>query len=62
MRFSLVDDREDEFNESVDLSFDLYADPDDEIMSMETYHNYCKRFAAAMGFAQATIEEWFGEY
>ena len=29
-------------------------------MSMEQYWSMCRRFAAAMGFAEETITEWFG--
>ena len=31
-------------------------------MDIETYHTIGKEFAAAMGFCEKTIEEWFGDY
>ena len=62
MRFCLDDYREDRFNESTDLTFALYGDVDDEVMSINAYHSFCKKFAAAMGFTEKTIDEWFGEY
>lgn len=62
MNFSLDDYRLMEYNESIDCSFSLYGDEDDEVMSIENYYLFCKRFASAMGFAEKTIEEWFGDY
>lgn len=61
MSFILEDWRTDEFNESVDLTYDLFGNEETELMSMEKYYNYCRYFAAAMGFAPKTIDEWFGE-
>ena len=60
MRFVLTDDKD---IEGVDCSFTLSGkNKDDELMSIETYYCLCKNFAAAIGFAEATINEWFGEY
>ena len=61
IRFELDDYREMKYNESVDCTFGLWGDPEDEALSMEDYYHYCKYFAAAMGFASATINEWFGD-
>ena len=53
----------DTFNESVDCTYELWVENEmDEILSIKTYHDLCKRFAAAMGFTEKTINEWFGEY
>lgn len=64
MEFWLRDYHEtDAFNESVDCTYELWVENEiDEILSIEKYHDLCKRFAAAMGFAERTINEWFGEY
>lgn len=64
MRFDLDDDRETEFNESVDCTYALYGTDDDlcELMSIEKYWCLCRQFAAAMGFGESTIKEWFGDY
>ena len=62
MEFWLKDYRDSEFNESVDCTWELYGEEDDEILSIEKYYYLCKNFAAAMGFAEATINEWFGNY
>ena len=62
MEFHLVDNRCSEYNESVDCIFPLYGLQNDGVMSIETYFGLCKQFAAAMGFAEKTIDEWFGEY
>lgn len=64
MRFEYEDDRESEFNESTDCTYALYGVDDDlcELMSIEKYWCFCRYFAAAMGFGESTIKEWFGEY
>ena len=60
MRFVLTDDKD---IEGVDCSFTLCGQSeDDEVMSIETYHCLCRQFAAAMGFAETTINKWFGDY
>ena len=35
---------------------------DGQIIDMDTYYCFCKEFAAAMGFSEKTIQEWFGDY
>lgn len=64
MEFWLRDNREIEYNESIDCTFELYGTDDEmeEIMSIEKYWCLCRDFAAAMGFGEQTIAEWFGEY
>ena len=64
MEFWLRDNREIEYNDSIDCTFDLYGIDDEmeEIMSIEKYWCLCRYFAAAMGFSEATITEWFGSY
>lgn len=64
MEFWLRDDREDEYNETIDCSYALYGTGSelDEVMSIEKYWCLCRSFAAAMGFCEKTIEEWFGSY
>jgi len=63
MRFELYDEREIPYNDSIDCTFTLYNDDDDdEILSIEEYRELCVRFAAAMGFHNKTIAEWFGDY
>lgn len=63
MRFCLDDMRLTEFNNSTDCSFKLFGDAEDgEVLSIEDYYCFCKQFAAAMGFAEKTIDTWFGTY
>lgn len=62
MRFCFSDYREDKFNESVDCTFAIWDDPCNCMsMDMELYWCFCRQFAAAMGFDDETIIEWFGE-
>lgn len=58
LTFSLKDNsgRVDELNETISVTFTV---PDD--MSIWTFHRYCKQFAAAMGYAEKSIEKYFGE-
>ena len=64
MEFWLRDDRENEYNETIDCSYALYGTGGEleEVMSIEKYWCLCRSFAAAMGFCENTIEEWFGSY
>ena len=63
MIFELVDNtRKDMYNESCKMQKGWYNEVEDgEIMSIENYYYMCKEFAAAMGFCEKTIDEWFGE-
>lgn len=64
MKFILKDGtNKNEYNESCEMVKTWYSNPEEaEIMSMEEYYVFCKQFAAAMGYPEKTIEEWFGEY
>ncbi len=62
IEFWLRDDRDIEYNESVDCTWQLYGEENDELLSIEEYYDLCKCFAAAMGFTESTINEWFGSY
>lgn len=52
---------EDKYNDSVNCTYEIWGE-DWDGLSMEQYHSLCKRFAAAMGFKEKTIDEWFGEH
>lgn len=64
MKFELIDNTNlNEFNEGCKMERIWYGEESDgQVMSIETYYNYCKQFAGAMGFCENTIEEWFGSY
>ena len=61
IEFSIYDDREDEFNQSVSLSKDLYYDEMDDLISIMEYKDYCIRFAKVVGWSDKLIEEVFKE-
>jgi hypothetical protein len=56
------DYREDEFNESTSCDFSIWKSWKDDSMTIEDYWSFCKRFAAAMGYCERAINDWFGEY
>lgn len=58
MEFWYRDYTEDEFNESVDCSFEVWGNALDG-MTMEQYYGFCRRFAAALGFGEQIINDWF---
>lgn len=64
MIFKLVDNtRLDAYNESCEMKKQWYGDiSEGQTIDIETYYTMCKEFAKAMGFAEATVEEWFGTY
>lgn len=62
LRFVLSDNRDTEYNESVDCTFSLYGDIEGEALNIEDYWRYCRCFAAAMGFSEETINDWFGNH
>lgn len=63
LKFELVDNKnKNEFNESTEMKKSFYGSDSGEVLSIEDYYTYCKEFAAAMGFCEKTINEWFGEY
>ena len=47
-------------DESVDCTFAIWEDPSNG-MDIEFYWCLCRQFAAAMGFDDKTITEWFGD-
>ena len=63
MKFELIDNtRIDEFNETCTMEKVWYGETSDgQILDIERYYYLCKEFAAAMGFCEKTIDEWFGE-
>ena len=63
MRFIVEDNtRQDMYNETCKLEKRWFGELEDgQIMDIEMYYYFCKEFAAAMGFAEKTINEWFGE-
>ena len=63
LRIWYEDERETEFNESLELEWPLYLDDvDDELLSIEKIRYYAIAFARAQGFTEKTIEDWFGAY
>lgn len=64
IKFMLVDNTNiNHYNQSCELMKTWYGTNDNlEVMTIEDYYYYCREFAAAMGFAEKTIDEWFGEY
>ena len=61
IRFVLDDERATPFNESVDLTYQLYADELDELLPIEDFRSYCKQFALAIGYHPNTVDEVFGK-
>lgn len=61
LSFWYDDYTEDRCNESVRCSYPLWGVPG-EGLNIETYYRYCRQFAAAIGFGEATINKWFGDY
>lgn len=63
-KMELIDNtRKNAYNESCLIQKAWYGELDDgQILDIETYYYYCKEFAAAMGFSEKTIDEWFGTY
>lgn len=62
MRFCLDDYRPQEFNESIDCTFGIWGNENTDVMPIEYYHDFCKRFALTMGFAENVVNQWFGNY
>lgn len=63
IRFELVDNTNlDEYNESCEMKKTWFGLKNGAgVITLEDYYCYCKEFAAAMGFTEQNIEEWFGE-
>lgn len=64
MIFQLIDNTNlNLYNESIKMEKIWYGNEEDgQVMSIETFYTMCKEFAKGMGFAEKTVEEWFGEY
>ena len=61
IHFWIDDYRESIYNQSIDLSYSLYSeDEEDDIVEINTLVDYCMNFAKAIGFTEATVEEAFG--
>jgi hypothetical protein len=60
MEFWYKDYTEDEFNESVDCTYEVWGAFDGAGMPIEEYWSMCKRFALAMGYCNSLVDEWFG--
>ena len=64
MKFELVDNtRKNIYNESCEMKKSWYGEESDgQVITIQTYYTMCKEFAAATGFSEKTITEWFGDY
>lgn len=64
LKFELIDNtRLDNYNESCLMQRAWFGETNDgQILDIETYYTYCKEFAAAMGFSEKTINDWFGDF
>ena len=60
MEFRFKDFTENVFNESVNCTYEVWGANEGASMSIEQYWCMCRYFAAAMGFGEETINEWFG--
>lgn len=59
LEFWYKDYIEDEFNGSVDCTYEIWGVNEYDGLTMEKYYTLCKQFAAAMGFDRITINKWF---
>lgn len=59
IEFWLRDNRDLPYNGSVDCTFELYGTEKGRAISIEQYWDLCRAFAAAMGFSEQTIAEYF---
>lgn len=41
--------------------FGVTGDDLDDLLPIDLYWDYCRRFAAVLGFSEKTINEWFGK-
>lgn len=55
----IVDERKDDWNQSVSFSKDLFYDEDDDVISFENYIDFCRSFALAFGWSESLIREAF---
>lgn len=61
LRFEFIDNQR-ECPEKTFFEKHFNVDEDDDPMPIEEYYYFCKFFAAAYGYTEKTIEEWFGNY
>ena len=61
IHFWIDDDRDSIYNQSIDLSYSLYSEnEEDDIVEIDTLVDYCMNFAKAIGFTETTVERAFG--
>lgn len=61
IHFWIDDDRVSIYNQSTDLSYDIYLeDEEDDIIEIDSLVDYCIGFARALGYAESTVEKAFG--
>lgn len=64
IHFWIDDDRESIYNQSVDLSYALCVEDEEDdmvdIIEIVDLVDYCMNFAKAFGFAESTVERAFG--
>ena len=53
-------DVENSWTENYRTVFHVTGDDYDDLLPIHLYWDYCRRFAAVLGFSEKTIEEWFG--
>lgn len=63
IKFELIDNTNiDNYNESCKMEKIWYGNMrTGQTLDLETYYYFCKEFAAALGFSEKTINEWFGD-
>lgn len=47
--------------ENYRATFGVTGDDLDDLLPIDLYWDYCRRFAAVLGFSEKTINEWFGK-
>ena len=50
-----------ELSENYETIFSVAGDDHDDLLPICLYWDYCRRFAAVLGFSEKTITEWFGK-
>lgn len=55
-------DVENSCTENYRTVFRVTGDDYDDLLPINLYWDYCRRFAAILGFSEKTIEEWFGNF
>lgn len=64
IRIEFIDNtRKNQFNETTIMEKIWYGEKEnEEVLDIETFYLICKEFAAAMGYCEKTINEWFGDF